>query len=131
MLSHYDLDKYFAAYGFGAKSGADKKKRGFFPLSGNSNQTYIKGIQVGVVKVTTHEKFDTVLSVYCQGVISAYRKLVPTLRFSGPSLLAPVISEVTRLVAQQSTVSQNEQKYHVLMIITVSIVSSFHNNCLV
>ena len=56
----------------------------------------------------------------CQNVIEAYRKMVPRLKFSGPSRVAPVISEVTQIVAQQALPSQLNQIYHVLMIITVS-----------
>ena len=45
LLSHYDTDKSFAAFGFGAKVDK-KKKKDYFPLSGSSSRLYLNGMQV-------------------------------------------------------------------------------------
>lgn len=46
MLSNYDAEKSFAAFGFGAKYAERKRKKDAFPLSGDSDSLYLNGIQV-------------------------------------------------------------------------------------
>ena len=55
-----------------------------------------------------------------QGLMEAYNEAVPKLTLSGPSHLAPVLHHAMKHVRKHS-VSQDNQEYHVLMIITVSI----------
>ena len=60
-----------------------------------------------------------------QGVINANKRLVPNLTFGGPSKLSPIIHTASDIV-RKTKLSQDNQLYHVLMIITVSIFVSLY-----
>ena len=50
--------------------------------------------------------------------MNAYRRIVPRLTFGGPSRLSPVIRSAIETV-KKTQLSQENQQYHVLLIITV------------
>ena len=50
--------------------------------------------------------------------MNAYRRIVPRLTFGGPSRLSPVIRSAIEAV-KKTQLSQENQQYHVLLIITV------------
>ena len=62
----------------------------------------------------------TLFSKKIQGLVSAYKRIVPTLTFGGPSRLSPVIRTAIETV-KKTPLSQENQIYHVLLIVTVSI----------
>ena len=49
MLSHYDLEQEFAAFGFGAKMSPDTKTKHCFPLNGRRSNPYCRGISVSTM----------------------------------------------------------------------------------
>jgi hypothetical protein len=58
---------------------------------------------------------------HLQGVTQAYKSIVPTLTFAGPTYISPILKQ-TIDTTQRVHVDQNAQSYTVLLIITVSDV---------
>lgn len=60
-----------------------------------------------------------------QGAIQAYQSIVPSLTFSGPTYIAPVLRKVINITkTETSDVEQSPQNYYVLLIITVGVSGS-------
>uniref|UniRef100_A0A8C9TZG2 Copine-3 n=2 Tax=Scleropages formosus TaxID=113540 RepID=A0A8C9TZG2_SCLFO len=96
VVQDYDSDKLFPAFGFGAQIPPNFQVSHEFPLNFNPNSPYCQGIQ---------------------GIVEAYRAILPQVRLYGPTNFAPIITHVARIAAgaaQQKTASQ----YFVLLIIT-------------
>ena len=51
MLSHYDLEQQFPAYGFGAKLKSTGETKWCFPLTGKSSKHCVHGITVNILKL--------------------------------------------------------------------------------
>ena len=56
-------------------------------------------------------------AVGVNGILQAYKEILPTLLFSGPTLFTPLINKASDLAAGLNC-SQSNQKYLVLLIIT-------------
>ncbi|KAL4648920.1 RNA-binding protein 12-like [Arapaima gigas] len=96
VVQDYDSDKLFPAFGFGAQIPPNFQVSHEFPLNFNPNSPYCQGVQ---------------------GIVDAYRSILPQVRLYGPTNFAPIINHVARIAAgaaQQRTASQ----YFVLLIIT-------------
>lgn len=59
-----------------------------------------------------------------QSAIGQYEDVLPSLHFSGPTQLAPMLEKAAAL-AESQNMSQNKQVYTVLLVITVSIYRFF------
>lgn len=59
-----------------------------------------------------------------QSAIGQYEEVLPSLHFSGPTQLAPMLEKAAAL-AESQNMSQNKQVYTVLLVITVSIYRFF------
>ncbi|XP_015736773.1 copine-1 isoform X2 [Coturnix japonica] len=96
VVQDYDTDKLFPAFGFGAQVPPSWQVSHEFALNFNPNNPYCQGIQ---------------------GIVDAYRQILPQIRLYGPTNFSPIINHVARFAAhsaQQRTASQ----YFVLLIIT-------------
>ncbi|XP_061911906.1 copine-1 [Entelurus aequoreus] len=97
VVQDYDTDKLFPAFGFGAKLPPDYQAAHHeFALNFNPSNPYCQGIQ---------------------GIVEAYRMVLPQLRLSGPTNFSPIINHVASIAttgAQTNTASQ----YFVLLILT-------------
>lgn len=97
VVQHYDSDKLFPAFGFGAKLPPDfQVAHHDFALNFNPTNPFCQGIE---------------------GIIDSYRKVLPQLRLSGPTNFSPLINNVSSIAAaaaQSNTASQ----YFVLLILT-------------
>ena len=51
MLSHYDLEQQFPAYGFGAKLKSNGETKWCFPLTGKSSKHCVHGMTVNLLKL--------------------------------------------------------------------------------
>ncbi|XP_044157176.1 copine-9 [Bufo gargarizans] len=98
IIQDYDSDKFFPAYGFGAKIPPDGKISHEFPLNGDLENPNCVGIQ---------------------GVLEAYFKSLRTVQLYGPTNFAPVINQVASAAGQVTDGSQ----YYVLLIITDGVIS--------
>uniref|UniRef100_A0A8C6Z066 Copine-3 n=1 Tax=Nothoprocta perdicaria TaxID=30464 RepID=A0A8C6Z066_NOTPE len=96
VVQDYDTDKLFPAFGFGAQIPPSWQVSHEFALNFNPSNPYCQGIQ---------------------GIVDAYRQILPQIRLYGPTNFSPIINHVARFAAhaaQQGSASQ----YFVLLIIT-------------
>lgn len=110
ILQYYDHDKLIPAYGFGAK--VQYAPRQFvgdtmhaFALNGDAYRPDINGIL---------------------GVQTAYWHALPYLFFHGPTNFSPIIQKVIDR-ARECEVSQYNQQYNVLLILTDGAISDMQN----
>ncbi|XP_065097290.1 copine-1 isoform X3 [Paramisgurnus dabryanus] len=96
VVQDYDTDKLFPAFGFGAQVPPDFKVSHEFPLNFNPSSPYCQGIQ---------------------GVVDAYRAVLPQVRLYGPTNFSPIINHVGRIAAGAAQ-QPNAAQYFVLLIIT-------------
>ena len=71
VLEHYDTDKLFPAWGFGAALPPANIVSHCFALNGNPADPEVAGVQ---------------------GILQAYRQTLSSVRLSGPTLFAPIIT---------------------------------------
>ncbi|XP_024118608.1 copine-1 [Oryzias melastigma] len=104
VVQDYDTDKLFPAFGFGAKLPPDYQAAHHeFALNFNPTNPYCQGIQ---------------------GIVEAYRMVLPQLRLSGPTNFSPIINHVASIAssgAQANTATQ----YFVLLILTDGEITDF------
>lgn len=99
LLLNYDSDKRIPMYGFGAAIG--NKVRHCFPLNFNENDPSVNGLD---------------------GLMSAYSNALSQIHLSSPTKLAPLIRNAVN-IAHSTILSQNKQKYFILLILTDGIVN--------
>ncbi|KAJ3603299.1 hypothetical protein NHX12_031041 [Muraenolepis orangiensis] len=97
VVQDYDTDKFFPAFGFGAKLPPDYQAANHeFALNFNPANPFCQGIQ---------------------GIIDAYRQALPQLRLSGPTNFSPIINHVAS-IASSATQGTSATQYFVLLILT-------------
>ncbi|XP_071671744.1 copine-1 isoform X3 [Patagioenas fasciata] len=87
VVQDYDTDKLFPAFGFGAQVPPNWQVSHEFALNFNPSNPYCQGIQ---------------------GIVDAYRQILPQIRLYGPTNFSPIINHVARFAAhsaQQGTAS--------------------------
>uniref|UniRef100_A0AAQ4QIG2 Copine-3 n=1 Tax=Gasterosteus aculeatus aculeatus TaxID=481459 RepID=A0AAQ4QIG2_GASAC len=104
VVQDYDTDKLFPAFGFGAKLPPDFQAANHeFALNFNPTNPYCKGIE---------------------GIVEAYRMVMPQLRLSGPTNFSPIINHVASIAAQAAQ-SNSASQYFVLLILTDGEITDF------
>ncbi|TPP64720.1 Copine II [Fasciola gigantica] len=98
VISDYDSDNLFPAFGFGACVPPDNVVSHCFPLNGHIDNPYCEGIQ---------------------GAMAAYAHSLRTVKFHGPTNFAPIINTVASIARQAEPGSQ----YSILLILTDGIIS--------
>ncbi len=105
ILQFYDSDKQFPTFGFGAKLnlGVDYREGSSqcFALNGNIFDPECDGLD---------------------GVLEAYKNAIKNLQFFGPTHFNEIINTVNNM-AEDLKVSQENQKYIILLIITDGIIN--------
>ncbi|XP_057701514.1 copine-1 isoform X2 [Corythoichthys intestinalis] len=97
VVQDYDTDKLFPAFGFGARLPPDYQAAHHeFALNFNPSNPYCQGIQ---------------------GIVEAYRMVLPQLRLSGPTNFSPIINHVAS-IASGAAQSDSASQYFVLLILT-------------
>ncbi|XP_062445487.1 copine-1 isoform X3 [Rhea pennata] len=96
VVQDYDTDKLFPAFGFGAQIPPNWQVSHEFALNFNPSNPYCQGIQ---------------------GIVDAYRQILPQIRLYGPTNFSPIINHVARFAAH-SAKQGNASQYFVLLIIT-------------
>jgi hypothetical protein len=76
VLEHYDTDKQFPAWGFGAALPPSGTVSHCFALNGNPADPEVAGVQ---------------------GILEAYRHTLSSVRLSGPTLFAPIITTAAQV----------------------------------
>ncbi|KAF5403218.1 Copine Va [Paragonimus heterotremus] len=98
VISDYDSDNLFPAFGFGACVPPDNVVSHCFPLNGHIDNPYCEGIH---------------------GAMAAYAHSLRTVKFHGPTNFAPIINTVACIARQAEPGSQ----YSILLILTDGIIS--------
>ncbi|CAM6034769.1 unnamed protein product [Sphagnum compactum] len=99
VIHHYDTDKRFPCWGFGGRP-IDGPVSHCFALNGNNSNPVVVGIP---------------------GIMFAYSQALRNITLAGPTLFAPVINMAASIASQH--VSQDNQKYFVLLIITDGVIT--------
>jgi hypothetical protein len=76
VLEHYDTDRRFPAFGFGAGLPPSGTVSHCFPLNGSPGSPEVAGVA---------------------GILQAYRHTLSTVRLSGPTLFAPIIGAAAQV----------------------------------
>jgi Copine len=81
ILENYDYDKSFPVYGFGGipKHMQQNTTNHCFAMNGRPDAPQINNVT---------------------GILAEYRRTLPAIKLSGPTLFAPVLREFTQYVAQ-------------------------------
>ncbi|XP_034020403.1 copine-1 [Thalassophryne amazonica] len=104
VVQDYDTDKLFPAFGFGAKLPPDYQAAHHeFALNFNPTNPYCQGVQ---------------------GIVEAYRMVLPQLRLSGPTNFSPIINHVGSIAATAAQ-SNSPTQYFVLLILTDGEITDF------
>ena len=102
ILQYYDSDKQIPALGFGATVPPSTNRASHcFALNGNIFDPEVDGLD---------------------GVIEAYKNALKNVNLYGPTNFAPII-ELVNDMAESENVSQLNQKYQILLIITDGIIN--------
>eukprot|EP00887_Chlorella_sp_A99_P002975 scaffold24.g2975.t1 len=104
VLEHYDTDKKYPCFGFGAALPGTGAASHCFALNGNPSAPEVDGVQ---------------------GILSVYRHALSSVRLSGPTLFAPVISAAAQMARQSAASSQ--LSYYVLLILTDGCIMDMAN----
>uniref|UniRef100_A0A8I6XTT1 C2 domain-containing protein n=1 Tax=Hordeum vulgare subsp. vulgare TaxID=112509 RepID=A0A8I6XTT1_HORVV len=101
ILQYYDPAKRIPSWGYGARP-IDGPVSHCFNLNGSTYQPEVEGIQ---------------------GIMSAYISALRNVSLAGPTLFGPLISTATAIASQSLT--SNQQKYFILLIVTDGVVTDF------
>ncbi|XP_056461549.1 copine-1 isoform X1 [Gadus macrocephalus] len=104
VVQDYDTDKFFPAFGFGAKLPPDYQAANHqFALNFNPANPFCQGVQ---------------------GIVEAYRQALPQLKLSGPTNFSPLINHVAS-IASAATQGSHATQYFVLLILTDGEITDF------
>eukprot|EP00903_Cladosiphon_okamuranus_P009585 g9125.t2 len=107
ILEHYDTDKRFPVLGFGGCPIPGAPALHCFAVNGKEHDSEVHGIGA---------------------ILDVYRESLRWVQLSGPTLFAPVINQQTAAVAaSERTLDPEQQKYHVLMIVTDGVINDMGN----
>ncbi|PIA39449.1 hypothetical protein AQUCO_02600119v1 [Aquilegia coerulea] len=98
VIQFYDSDKKFPAWGFGGR--IDGVVSHCFNLNGSPSESEVYGVN---------------------GVMSAYSTALHRVALAGPTLFGQVITKAAQIASQ--SVSYNQKKYSVLLIITDGVLT--------
>ena len=102
ILQYYDSDKQIPVFGFGAAIAPYTTQANHcFALNGNIFDPEVDGIE---------------------GVVEVYKNAINKVNLYGPTNFASIL-ELTNKLTEDMNVSQGEQKYNILLIITDGIIS--------
>ena len=103
IVQYYDSDKQFPVYGFGAEVPP--------ALSGRASHCFALNGDIFAPEVDGLE-----------GIVDAYKNALKNVNLYGPTNFAPVIELIGDMAADEK-VSQDNQKYFILLIITDGIIN--------
>eukprot|EP00184_Porphyridium_aerugineum_P005642 CAMPEP_0184696688 /NCGR_PEP_ID=MMETSP0313-20130426/3901_1 /TAXON_ID=2792 /ORGANISM="Porphyridium aerugineum, Strain SAG 1380-2" /LENGTH=834 /DNA_ID=CAMNT_0027155369 /DNA_START=87 /DNA_END=2591 /DNA_ORIENTATION=- len=102
VLQHYDDDKKYPCFGFGAVlPHRNNEKSHCFALNNNEAAPEVFGIQ---------------------GILAAYNGVIPHIKLSGPTMFSEIIMTMAART-KSNNVSQQRQSYQVLLLITDGVLN--------
>ena len=106
ILQYYDSDKLIPVFGYGAVVPPDVNRASHcFALNGNIFSPEVDGLE---------------------GVIQVYKNALKHVNLAGPTNFAPIIKLIADM-AEHQAVSQAEQKYFILLLITDGIIDDMQD----
>ncbi|KAL4445388.1 hypothetical protein ABPG77_011213 [Micractinium sp. CCAP 211/92] len=106
VLEHYDTDKRFPCWGFGAALPPAGTTSHCFALNGNAGNPEVQGVK---------------------GILEAYRQALMSVRLSGPTLFAPIINAAAQHITQLAAEPSPHLQYFVLLILTDGCIMDMQN----
>uniref|UniRef100_A0A7N8WJ62 Copine-3 n=1 Tax=Mastacembelus armatus TaxID=205130 RepID=A0A7N8WJ62_9TELE len=107
VVQDYDSDKLFPAFGFGAKLPPEYKVSF---LTNYHNKSF--------------QSFGFLSPICVEGIVEAYRMVLPQLRLSGPTNFSPIINHVAS-ISSSAAQANNASQYFVLLILTDGEITDF------
>ncbi|KAH0619700.1 hypothetical protein JD844_000632 [Phrynosoma platyrhinos] len=101
ICQDYDSDKKFSALGFGARIPPNYEVSHDFAINFNPEDDECEGIQ---------------------GVVESYQNCLPKIQLYGPTNVAPIISKVAKVAAEEEKTKEASQ-YFILLILTDGVVT--------
>ncbi|KAL7979698.1 hypothetical protein Chor_004856 [Crotalus horridus] len=101
ICQDYDSDKKFSALGFGARIPPNYEVSHDFAINFNPENDECEGIQ---------------------GVVESYQSCLPKIQLYGPTNVAPIISKVAKVAANEEK-TQEASQYFILLILTDGVVT--------
>uniref|UniRef100_A0A8D2J6G2 C2 domain-containing protein n=1 Tax=Varanus komodoensis TaxID=61221 RepID=A0A8D2J6G2_VARKO len=101
ICQDYDSDKKFSALGFGARIPPNYELLGEAAWPGHPHPPLPTGIQ---------------------GVVESYQNCLPKIQLYGPTNVAPIITKVARVAAEEEK-SKEASQYFILLILTDGVVT--------
>lgn len=101
ILSEYDSDQLFPVYGFGIEGNIKGDNMMCFHLNNQRSA-----------------KIHTI-----QGILEAYREMVPKLYFSGPTNFAPIVKKCISKIKENN----DNTKYNILLMLTDGAISDMQD----
>uniref|UniRef100_A0A669QY99 Copine 7 n=1 Tax=Phasianus colchicus TaxID=9054 RepID=A0A669QY99_PHACC len=101
ICQDYDSDKKFSALGFGARIPPKYEVSHDFAINFNPDNDECEGIQ---------------------GVVESYQSCLPKIQLYGPTNVAPIITKVARVAADEERTKEASQ-YFILLILTDGVVT--------
>ncbi|XP_058011105.1 copine-7 isoform X2 [Ahaetulla prasina] len=101
ICQDYDSDKKFSALGFGARIPPNYEVSHDFAINFSAEDDECEGIQ---------------------GVVESYQSCLPKIQLYGPTNVAPIISKVAKVAANEEK-TQEASQYFILLILTDGVVT--------
>lgn len=106
ILSAYDSDHLFPAFGFGAKLPPTMEVSHCFALNANPAQPEVQEVQ---------------------GILQAYAQALNSVVLYGPTIFSQILRVAHQYASQVNT--EAEQKYFILLIITDGVINDMQDTC--
>ncbi|KAJ9561642.1 hypothetical protein OSB04_006802 [Centaurea solstitialis] len=117
VIQFYDSDKRFPAWGFGGKMYNGPVSH-CFNLNGSVGSFEV---QLFLFMAVRMQKAASSIVEGVQGIMAAYQNALNTVSLHGPTLFGQIVNQAAEIAAQ--SLSQNSNKYFVLLIITDGVLS--------
>ncbi|NXU34122.1 CPNE7 protein, partial [Drymodes brunneopygia] len=124
ICQDYDSDKKFSALGFGARIPPKYEVSHDFAINFNPDNDECEGESssrgAGSTAGTRPSRLAHPTGI--QGVVESYQSCLPKIQLYGPTNVAPIISKVARVAADEERTKEASQ-YFILLILTDGVVT--------
>ena len=122
VLAPYDTDQMYPCFGFGAKVPPHYQVSHCFALNGNEQSPEVVGVDVGnVCPLCIWNRYQFTFVCCNQGILGAYQYTLSQVHLHGPTNFSSFLDRVIQMASAPMT--EQNQFYYILLIITVSISS--------
>ncbi|RLV92442.1 hypothetical protein DV515_00013781 [Chloebia gouldiae] len=124
ICQDYDSDKKFSALGFGARIPPKYEVSHDFAINFNPDNDECEGESSsrGAGSMAGIHPSPLAHPTGIQGVVESYQSCLPKIQLYGPTNVAPIISKVARVAADEERTKEASQ-YFILLILTDGVVT--------